>query len=207
MLNDPIVNARIRGNTIGLFADGSSLAGNGSGGVKVDNARGTLIGEADQAPNVISGNGGPGIHLTRTAAPLPMPIVQHNYIGTDSTGMLGRGNALGILVSGTTSQALIGGTSAAARNVISGNIGFGIEVNGSPTTPATTIQGNFIGLAADGTTALGNVPAGIKITNGAVQIGGTTAGARNVISANVQGVAFSNSGTNSIRSCRQLFRY
>ena len=185
MLNDPIVNARIRGNTIGLFADGSSLAGNGSGGVKVDNARGTLIGEADQPPNVISGNGGPGIHLTRTAAPLPMPIVQHNYVGTDSTGMLARGNALGILVSGTTAQALIGGTNAAARNVISGNIGFGIEVDGSPTTAATTIQGNFIGLAADGTTALGNGAAGIKTTNAAVMVGGTTSGARNVIAANL----------------------
>ena len=57
-------------------------------------------------------------------------VVAGNYIGTDSTGMLDRGNGKnGVqLLAGTTT---IGGLTAADRNVISGNSEDGINIQNS----------------------------------------------------------------------------
>ena len=80
----------------------------------------------------------------------------------------------------------IGGTTAAARNVISGNLN-GVYIAGGS---ANVVEGDYIGTDTTGTVAIGNGPdpAGIGVgldntTNDTV--GGTTAGARNVISGNV----------------------
>jgi titin len=53
-------------------------------------------------------------------------------------------------VSGCT----IGGTTNGARNVISGNIGDGVQIADAST--GNVVQGNFIGVSAAGTSALGN---------------------------------------------------
>src|SRR5207247_10056938 len=82
-------------------------------------------------------------------------VVQGNFIGTDITGTLKRGSGTGISLGGS---ATIGGDSAAARNVISGN-GYGVQISGG----SATVQGNFIGKAADGVTALGNNGAGTHV--------------------------------------------
>ncbi len=83
---------------------------------------------------------------------------------------------------------MIGGTTVSARNIISGN-GFGISINGDfdPVKPndgtkANVVQGNFIGVNANGA-ALGNSVVGIEITSGAFRnvIGGIAAGAGNRI--------------------------
>src|SRR6185295_17952427 len=48
-------------------------------------------------------------------------LIQGNYIGVDATGTIARPNSsTGIFVSNSSNN-LIGGTTAAARNVISGN--------------------------------------------------------------------------------------
>src|SRR5260370_1295093 len=79
----------------------------------------------------------------------------------------------------------IGGTAAGAGNVLSGNSGanaYGIQINSST---GTIVQGNIIGLNAAGTAAIQNDAGGIIILGGSANtIGGTTAGARNVISGN-----------------------
>src|SRR5262249_37713741 len=104
----------------------------------------------------------------------------------------GLGNTTGILIgasAGGVQGTQIGGTSAAARNIISGNATIGIELNGSATTN-NTVAGNYIGLASNGTTDLGNGSLGIYIHNGASNntVGGFTdtpgTGAGNVISGN-----------------------
>src|SRR5262249_6021098 len=79
---------------------------------------------------------------------------------------------------------LIGGTTSAARNIISGNDQYGVLLDGSA-TQSNTIRGNWIGLDANGA-ALGNSGDGISIQGGAHDntIGGTAAGAGNVISGN-----------------------
>ena len=83
----------------------------------------------------------------------------------------------------------IGGTTAAARNVISGNGGYGIRLNSGTNLVAS---GNFIGTDVTGMGPLGNVNYGILAdANGAV-IGGSAPGAGNVISANaIDGISIS----------------
>ena len=69
--------------------------------------------------------------------------------------------------------------------MISGNNGDGVEINGSGTT-GNVVAGNLIGTDVTGTVALGNLVHGVLIDTNASGnlIGGTTASARNIISAN-----------------------
>ena len=85
----------------------------------------------------------------------------------------------------------MGGTTTGARNVISGNVGNGVQILG-PGAMYNLVAGNDIGTNAAGTGALRNHSDGVVIDDGATHntVGGTSTGARNVISANVQnGVA------------------
>ena len=70
----------------------------------------------------------------------------------------------------------MGGTTAAARNVISANL-WGIRLDGSTAT-GNLIEGNDIGTDSSGTAALGNEINGIIISNNASgnTIGGTVSG-------------------------------
>lgn len=105
-------------------------------------------------------------------------IVEGNYFGTDATGTIAQANSNGITGG---SNHTIGGTTAAARNIISGNSSIGIWAPGS----GTVIQGNYIGTDVTGTSALGNSRQGIYLGSADnVTIGGTVAGAGNVISGN-----------------------
>jgi hypothetical protein len=54
----------------------------------------------------------------------------------------------------------------------------------SPLATGSRIEGNFIGTAADGTTDRGNEHYGVLVGGDSNTIGGTAAGARNVISGN-----------------------
>ena len=109
--------------------------------------------------------------------------MQGNFIGTDVSGTFDLGNngdGLLVYASGNT----IGGTSSATRNVISGNGENGIEINS--TSAGSVVQGNFIGTNATGTVAVGNSRWGIIMNHAANNtIGGSAAGAGNVISGNL----------------------
>ncbi len=126
------------------------------------------------ARNVISGNTEAGVEIDPSAA---ANVVAGNLIGTDSSGTVALGNGTGIDLqsSGNT----IGGTATGAGNVISGNSG-GIGDN----TGGNLIEGNFIGTEAGGEVALGNTGDGIGTDASGDTIGGTAAGAGNVISGN-----------------------
>ena len=125
-------------------------------------------------------------------------VVEGCFIGTDPTGLtsIDRDNTLGILVDiGVPTNVRIGGTTPAARNIISGNsstqIAGGCEFNSGGT--GHLIQGNLIGPDATGAAAPSRNFAGqgngINLCYGTsnVTIGGTTAAERNVISGNVGG--------------------
>ena len=90
-----------------------------------------------------------------------------NYIGLDVTGTRsltsGTGVVLGVAGSGIGNT--IGGTTAAARNVISGNPTNGVQISGSGTT-GNKVQGNYIGPKADGTGGLSS-QTGVRIDTGA----------------------------------------
>jgi uncharacterized repeat protein (TIGR01451 family) len=120
-----------------------------------------------------------------------------NFLGTSVTGGAGQGNdGAGVLVL-TGIANTIGGQTPADRNVISGNRGAGIDLEGSQTS-LSLIQGNLIGTDAAGLAAVPNSGAGVNISgSGGNTIGGAGSGARNVISGNsttgvtVQGAIFS----------------
>ena len=112
-------------------------------------------------------------------------VVRGNSIGTDASGTIVRGNSgNGITIRSGANGNTIGGTQRAARNVISGN-GTGISVSNAGTTN-NTILGNVIGTDRSGLLDFGNGGVGITIFSSASgnTIGGTTIGARNIISGN-----------------------
>jgi len=111
-------------------------------------------------------------------------IIEGNFIGTDITGTLDRGNAQsGVLIQ--LGDNLIGGTTAQARNVVSGNNLHGVFMVGAPGAPPNTVRGNYIGTDPAGTADLGNTQDGVHVSNRSdTVIGGAAAGARNVIGGN-----------------------
>ncbi|HEV7300730.1 MAG TPA: carbohydrate-binding protein [Tepidisphaeraceae bacterium] len=107
--------------------------------------------------------------------------VEGNFIGTDLSGTAAVGNGIGVLAMGR--NAIIGGSVAAARNVISGNregVGFS-----SGSGEGTVIRGNYIGTDHTGTTAVPN-STGVFIFGRSTIVGGTTENASdwNVIAGN-----------------------
>jgi hypothetical protein len=114
-------------------------------------------------------------------------VVQANEIG----GSAFPPNETGILI--TSSYNTIGGTSAAARNIISGNgtsladpDSAGIVVQGAGASH-NTIQGNLIGTDATGSLAVSNVR-GIEVVGAAATSIQGTAADPNVISDNSRGI-------------------
>ncbi len=172
----------VRGNKIGTDLAGASAVPNGGDGISVgfDCAGNWIGGESAGAGNLISGNGSDGIQIFSNAR---ATVIQGNLIGTDISGTLALGNSnSGVAVLGSDDN-LIGGTTAAARNVISGNANIGVGIDAGS---GNTIQGNFIGTDISGTVAVGNRGAsGVVISRAASNlVGGSQPGASNLISGN-----------------------
>jgi hypothetical protein len=188
-IDSGVTGVVVQGNSIGTNAAGTSALSNGYG-VQVFGFNNTIGGSVAGARNVISGNVNDGVIIFTSASG---NLVQGNYIGTDVNGASGVANALGMLVAGNYNT--IGGTTAAARNVISGNAESGIDISGPNPFPQigdTLVQGNYIGTNAAGTSVLANGFCGVEIDSSNNTIGGTTAGAGNLISSNqVDGILLS----------------
>ena len=120
------------------------------------------------------------------------------YLGTDATGTTALANSdYGVVLFGGATNNMIGGTTGTARNLISGNgfTGVGIADTG---TANNLVQGNYIGTDASGTAAIPNQDGGIGLLNSTTgnTVGGTAAGAGNLISGNkMNGVGVSDAGT------------
>jgi len=183
----------VQGNFIGTDVSGTLARGNTLSGVFIEDAANNTIGGTTGAPrNVVSGNGDRGIAITGNEA--TGNVVQGNFIGTNAAGTAALGNSNdGILIDGASGNT-IGGTTAAARNIISGNDEDGIVIFGSGAT-RNQVLGNFIGTDINGTADLGNLLAGVNILDAPGNtIGGTVSGAGNVIAFNLQsGVQISGS--------------
>jgi Putative binding domain, N-terminal len=173
----------VQGNFIGTNAAGTGAIGNGTGvltaGQSGNSSSHTIGGTAPGARNIISGNKGPGISIGGT---LSGSVVQGNFIGTDVTGSTAVGNASdGVIIMFGSANNTIGGTTPAARNVISGNGANGVRSDYLP----NTVQGNFIGTQADGVSPLGNGLNGVLINSfNDNAIGGSASGAGNTIAFN-----------------------
>ena len=161
----------IQGNFIGTDHTGATGFGIGNSGIHdngVDSI--TIGGTISGARNIISGSNGDGLALSGSSV-----VVQGNFIGTDVTGTIAVGNNQGVSLGGN--NGLIGGTTAAARNVISGNHNRGIAIGG--TFSGDSIQGNYIGVDVTGTKSLGNGNERVGIFAGNPHnhlIGGVTTG-------------------------------
>jgi parallel beta-helix repeat protein len=173
----------IQGNRIGTDSSGSIALANGTG-LSFQGTDNTVGGTVAGSGNVISGNSGDGVHLEGSGN-----LVAGNLIGTDVTGTRPLGNTDGVHLIGGNNT--IGGTTSQARNLLSGNRDAGILASAGN---GDQVQGNFIGTGLDGTVALGIQQFGLYVQNAAITVGGTAAGAGNLISGNVEDGANSSGG-------------
>ena len=132
---------------------------------------------------VINGWTGSGISLEGAGN----NVIEGNWIGTNLAGTAATPNAGSGVTIFNSNDNVIGGGLPGARNVISGNglepnFAAGINIFGTSTN--TQVLGNYIGLDATGNNGLGNRSQGIFSSGVGTIIGGTAAGAGNVISAN-----------------------
>jgi YVTN family beta-propeller protein len=174
---------RVQRCLVGTNPSGDAGVGNALDGIRVQNgANGNVIGGAGTNEGcLVSGNGRNGIVIEGSSS----NIIQGSGIGTDISGSADLGNAgRGVSIVGA-SMNVVGGTTASARNVVSGNGGTGVVLQGSGATD-NRVQGNFIGTNITGAAALPNDFGGMDIIQNAANntIGGTTQGAGNVISGN-----------------------
>ena len=200
--NPNAISNVIQGNFIGTRLGGSNALPNIFDGITVAlSARGTLIGGTNAGEgNVISGNRW-GIVLSTNfgilggAGPSRLTQIVGNRIGLNAPGTTFIVNRSGgIWMDGSPSN-MVGGFTASARNLISGNDGPGIKISG-PGSTQNQVMGNYIGLRADGTTPEFNFN-GVVIESGAIQnqVGNFGAG-RNVISGNSgDGILIQDAGT------------
>ena len=216
----------VQGNTVGTDVTGTVALGNGVDGIGSRSDVITGTGFCQQAPNtggsgnliggaaagegnLISGNAGDGVDLVASS----QNVIAGNRIGTDAAGTAALGNGgdgvfLGASCDGGTcvgsSGNTLGGSAKGAGNVISGQGGDGVHIDGQGSGISNLVEGNTIGAGLGGQASLGNQGAGVFVGDGAVNdtIGGPGPGAGNTIDANrgpgvLVGSSAADSGTHS----------
>ena len=178
-------NVTVAGNYIGLAPDGLQSLGNVANGIGVIVAgAGLLI-----SNNVIAGNGSDGIALSGANTPAAAVLVA-NRIGLDAAGALARTNTGHGVSLIKVSGVRVGGATAGERNVIAGNTGSGIVVEGSGSNEAVVIAGNYIGLDAGGLNGPGNGQDGLYVRfTPRLQVGGSSTAWKNVIAYHDTGLS------------------
>lgn len=181
---------RVSGNYIGIDATGNtaipnaSFISDGVGVLIIDSVDTIVGGNTVGERNLISGNDF-GIVITNFSDD---NVVIGNYIGTNAAGDTAIpnatifGNGAGVLIEESDNNT-IGGKTASARNLISGN-DYGVVIVADATF--NHVEGNYIGINAAGDAALPNAASGVFIEDLATAnvIGGTSAASRNIISGN-----------------------
>lgn len=172
----------VEGNWIGTDSTGTAARANSYAGITLSGAISNVIGGAvSAARNVISGNGQEGIFFSSSSK---SNRVYGNYIGVQINGATALPNQASGIALNNAADNFIGGSNSGEGNLISGNNLLGIWLINSNAT-RNLIRGNLIGVAANGSSALGNLNAGVGISDAATnQIGGASAAERNVISGN-----------------------
>jgi CSLREA domain-containing protein len=166
---------------LGIELNGS-LAGSGADGLWIQGGNSTIKGL------VVNGFAQDGIRLSVIGG----NVVQGNFIGTNAAGTAAVPNGRDGVHSESLGN-LTGGTTRAARNIISGNVRFGVCVSTND-----IIQGNFIGTNRDGTSRIPNEHGtGNDYSGSNVTVGGI-GGARNVVSGNRGWGVYLNSLSNSL---------
>ena len=167
----------VEGNRIGTDFTGMNGLGNLLDGVAISNGASgnTIGGSVSGAGNLISEN---RFGITIEVAPGDTAVatgnlVEGNSIGTNASGNEPLGNlSHGVVISNCPGNT-VGGMTPASRNLISGNFGYGLSIQGSQAT-GNLVEGNFIGTKASGSGLdlngfplpfLSNLQGGIQIEN------------------------------------------
>jgi hypothetical protein len=180
----------IEGNFVGLDTDGTTIACDSpfnppTVSMSISNSSNNVIGgTTSQARNVVG-----GILLSGSGGVATGNQVQGNYVGTDVHGTADPGSGGGVGIWGDARNNTVGGTTDQARNLVSGTEGVaGIRISsmgGASEPTGNLVQGNYIGTDKNGVADLGNAGYGVYVDRALDNtIGGTAAGARNVISGN-----------------------
>ncbi len=186
----------VAGNLIGTDAGGTETGfGNSSDGVLISSGAGanTIGGTSAAATNVLSGNRVDGVAIAGGSA----NVVEGDEIGTELGGEAALPNGLfGVVIESGTSANTVGGLTSTpgtgAGDLISGNTSYGVLIEGT----ANVVEGDLIGTDATGQMPLPNA-GGVWITSTTTgdTIGGTAAGARNVIAGNTaEGIYLNGAG-------------
>jgi hypothetical protein len=206
---------RVAGNFIGTDVTGTLDVGNTLDGVVIAiMAANNIIGGDDDddgsldglvgARNIISGNDSDGVEIRNAGA--TGNRIEGNFIGTDVTGTADLGNTQNGVFIVDAPNNTIGGTTAGARNIISGNGCAGVEIFNAGAS-GNHVEGNFIGTDVTGTTDLGNSQNGVIISLAPNNtIGGNFSAGGNVIAFNkFAGVDVSSSATSNVIRRNSIF--
>jgi hypothetical protein len=134
---------------------------------------------------VINRFGSSGIFVSTSAT-----VIEGNFIGTDPSGTQDLGNGshgIEIRKAFSTTEpedSNIGGNSPAARNVISGNGGDGVNIFANSTAGHHFLQNNYIGTDKNGSGALGNSGNGVSISGSTRNVVGNNPEFKNTVAFN-----------------------
>jgi uncharacterized repeat protein (TIGR01451 family)/CSLREA domain-containing protein len=167
VLGSVIINAKNGPDGRHIELNGS-MAGANAAGLKL------LGGQCQISSFIINSFSSYGIFISGTPPPGEgAHVIKGNYIGTDATGKISKGNGGDGIFIDNTGNDTIGGTTFDDMNIISGNKGYGIVIHGAdPQIDFQTngaknnmVKGNFIGLDVDGNLVLPNEKGGILDEN------------------------------------------
>ncbi len=191
-------NNTVAGNYIGTDASGLNAIPNTNTGIYIgEGAENIIVGvNGDQSPgetnegNLISGNPNAGIYVNGEATKTNR--IAGNRIGTNASGLAAIPNGFGIMLMGKSQETIVGTngdgfSDALERNLVSGNVNHGVYLAAESFN--NRVAGNWIGVDATGTKALGN-QWGVRLEHTKNNIIGTNSDSiadsdeRNVISGN-----------------------
>jgi hypothetical protein len=178
------VSNTVSGNYIGTDVTGTLDRGNTNQGVRIaSGAQNNIIGgQTAGERNIISGNNYDGVWIGGSET--NGNTVSRNYIGIDAGGTQELGNTYdGVLVNDGAQNNVIGGLTAAARNVIAANGGSGVHIFGD-NTDSNTVSQNYVGTDAKGIQDKGNSDYGVRVDGDAQD---NTVGPHNLIAYNDSG--------------------
>ena len=192
----------IAGNFLGINATGTTAVPNNVG-VQVESPNNTIGGTTPADRDVVATNAFIQVYLLGATA--TGNRVAGDFVGTDAAGSAApassggsdSGGGDGVDIDAGAAGNTVGGTTPAARNILSGNKASGVRI-AEAGTDNNVVEGNFIGTDVTGTRPLGNAFHGVLVQRGADfnLIGGADPGTGNVISANaIEGVTFADAAT------------
>ena len=184
----------VLGNLIGTTADGLQSLPNATGVVSSGAPNNTVGGTGPGNGNLISGNTGDGVDLT--GAFTTGNAVEGNTVGLNSAGTSALPNGTGIAIEAGADTNTVGGTGAGMGNVISGNTGAGVLIDGAG-NGGNAVLGNLIGTNPGQTAAIGN-GVGVRINASSNNTIGQAAGNQPNVIAGSTGAGVLIEGTTSV---------